>query len=119
MKFYNQTEALVWVQPDGINTVCEYLNCHDLADVVIPMGDVERSYCIDPATGKFVPGARRQGPGGIPTTSLTAHVGLNKDWLEHVMNCPTTYYVHKAPCGDRRSFLNYERSFTLRYAITT
>ena len=118
-KFYDQVDASVWVQPDGINTVCELLACHDIGDVTIPKGDVERSYCIDPATGRFVPGARRQGPAGMPTTSVTAHIGQTKDWLEQVMDCPTTYYVHKAPCGDRRSFLNYERSYTLRYAITT
>ena len=118
-KYYNQTDALVWVQPGGVNTVCEMLDCHDIADVVVPKGGVERSYCIDPATGRFVPGVRRQGPGGSPTTSLTAHIGLNKDWLEQIQNCPTTIYIHKAPCGDRRNFLNYERSYTLRYAIFT
>jgi len=55
----------------------------------------------------------------MPTTTITAHVGKNKDWLEHVISCPTTYYIHKVPCGDRRLFLNFERSWTLRYGMVT
>ena len=118
-KYYNESDAILWVQPDGINTVCEVLACHDIADVAIPQGDVERSFCIDPATGGYILGSRRRGPPGAPTTTFTAHVGKNKDWLEHVMGCPTTFYLHKVPCGDRRLFLNYERSFTLRYGMVT
>ena len=106
--YYNEGDAMLWVQPDGINTVCEVLDCHDLADLAIPQGDVERSFCIDPATGRYILGSRRQGPPGAPTTTFTAHVGRNKDWLEHVMGCPTTFYLHKVPCGDRRLFLNWK-----------
>ena len=119
MHYYNEAEAILWVQPDGINTVPEILDCHDIADVAIPQGDVERSFCIDPATGRYILSSRRQGPPGAPTTTITAHVGLKKDWLEHAMSCPTTYYIHKVPCGHRGLFGNYERSFILRYAITT
>ena len=118
-KYYNEADAMLWVQPDGINTVCEVLSCHDMADLAIPQGDVERSFCIDPATGRYVLGSRRQGPPGAPTTTFTAHVGRNKDWLEHVMGCPTTFYLHKVPCGDRRLFLNYERGWTLCYGMVT
>jgi len=118
-KYYNEVEALLWLQPDGINTDCQFLDCHDIADIVIPKGDVGRSVCVDPATGKYILGNRKQGPPGAPTTSVTAHVGLKKDWIEHAIDCPTTYYVHKVVCGDRRLFLNYERSWILRYAITT
>jgi len=118
-KYYNEAEAMLWVQPDGINTVCEILDCHDIADVPIPQGNVGRSVCVDPATGRFRLGARKQGPPGAPTTTITAHVGKNKDWLEHIIDCPTTIYIHKVSCGDRRLFLNYERSWTLRYSIVT
>ena len=117
--YYNESDAMLWLQPDGINTDCEILDCHDIADVAVPRGDVERSFCVDPATGRFMSGSRRQGPPGAPTTTITAHVGLTKDWTEHAMSCPTTYYIHKVPCGDRRLFGNYERSWILRYAITT
>lgn len=119
MYYYNEADAMLWVQPDGINTVPEILDCHDIADVAIPQGDVERSFCIDPATGRYILSSRRRGPPGAPTTTITAHVGLNKDWLEHAMSCPTTYYIHKVPCGHRGLFGNYERSWILRYAITT
>ena len=119
MHYYNEADAMLWVQPDGINTVPEVLDCHDIADVAIPQGDVERGFCIDPATGRYILSSRRQGPPGAPTTTITAHVGLKKDWLEHAMSCPTTYYIHKVPCGDRRLFGNYERSWILRYAMTT
>ena len=119
MHYYNEADAMLWVQPDGINTVPEILDCHDIADVAVPQGDVERSFCIDPATGRYILSSRRRGPPGAPTTTITAHVGLNRDWLEHAMSCPTTYYIHKVPCGHRGLFGNYERSWILRYAITT
>lgn len=118
-KLYVENDAMIWVQPDGINTVCKVLDCHDLADLVIPKGDVERSFCVDPETGGYRLGTRKQGPPGAPTTTVTAHVANVRDWLERVQDCPTTFYVHKVPCGSRKLFLNFERSWTLRYAMVT
>jgi photosystem II stability/assembly factor-like uncharacterized protein len=120
MDFYKASEASLWVQPDGANTVPRYLGCHELGDLDMPKGgDLKVFYCPDEGqSGGFKVTGSYQGTPGIPGTSLTTKVGATADWLETI-NCPFNLYIFKQHCGRRDSFNNWDRAWVYRGSVLT
>jgi len=119
--FYTAKDGKLFVQPYGPNTDPDYLGCHDISDIVIPRGSVERRWCPDPETGDYVLGNRVQGPPDAPTATLTTHIAETADYLErlNMRRCPQSFYVLKGKCKSRKLVLNYGRGWVLHYGIET
>lgn len=112
-------EGALWAQIYGPNTAPVYLGCHQLGDVDEPQGDIELIYCPDPAApNRFIVVGSTQGAAGAITTTVTADVADELDYLERV-KCPFTLFVHMVDSGRKDVFTNYRRSFVLVNARTT
>lgn len=109
-----------WAQPDGPNTPCYPLNCHDVGDIDEPGGDITTALCPDPAnTTDWYTILRAQGAPGEPTTTITTPVGKTSDWLERQHGCAMPVYINLRHCGRSDVFLNYDRYFTLAATLFT
>lgn len=112
-------EGALWAQIYGPNTQPAYLGCHQLGDIDEPQGDIELIYCPDPsAPNRFIVVGSTQGAAGAITTTVTADVADELDYLERV-KCPFTLFVHMVDAGRKDVFTNYKRSFVLVNARVT
>jgi len=117
-EFFSGAQGSVWVQPDGRpNTKPEYLMCADLADLVKPRGEVNRTYCVNPDTGEYMIATRLRQPGDPPSTTITVPFGPLQHWLEGVRDCPVPIYINQTLCGQINSFLNADRCHVLPWAM--
>lgn len=112
-------EGALWAQIYGPNTAPVYLGCHQLGDIDEPQGDIELIYCPDPsAPNRFRVVGSTQGAAGAITTTVTADVADELDYLERV-KCPFTLFAHMVDSGRKDVFTNYKRSFVLVNARVT
>lgn len=112
-------EGALWAQISGPNTQPVYLGCHQLGDIDEPQGDIELIYCPDPsAPNRFIVVGSTQGAAGAITTTVTADVADELDYLERV-KCPFTLFAHMVDSGRKDVFTNYKRSFVLVNARVT
>lgn len=120
MPYYFQAgEGALWAQIYGPNTSPVYLGCHQLGDVDEPQGDIDLIYCQDAsAPNRFKVVGSTQGAAGAVTTTVTAAVADELDYLERV-KCPFTLFAHMVDTGRKDVFTNYKRSFVLVNARVT
>jgi len=117
--YYVAGEAAIWVQPDGPNTMPQYLGCHGHGDIEVPEGDVTPLFCPDKTkVGAYELSKLMRGEPDVPSTSITAPVGPVLDYLEE-WDCPGNIILNKMARGRRDLFTNTERTFVLYHAMRT
>lgn len=117
--YFQAGEGALWAQIYGPNTAPVYLGCHQLGDVDEPQGDIDLIYCQDAsAPNRFRVVGSTQGAAGAVTTTVTAAVADELDYLERV-KCPFTLFAHMVDSGRKDVFTNYKRSFVLVNARVT
>lgn len=116
-EFYIAGQAGLWLQANGANTKPKFLGCHGLEDIEDPTGAGELTllYCPDPSgQGHYQVVGSYTTPSTDPvSTTIVTRVGKVRDLLEQAV-CRGNLFVHKADCGRRDVFSNYQRSFILR-----
>lgn len=115
-------QGALWIQPDGPNTQPRYLGCHSLDSFTIPFGDVEPTYCPDPArAGAFLVTGMIQGAAGLPSTSIEEVVDKVATYIERASRsgCPMSLFAHKITCQRRDMFSGYDRSMVFGNARIT
>jgi photosystem II stability/assembly factor-like uncharacterized protein len=119
---YSAGDSALWVQPDGPNTKPEFLGCHQMGALTVPLGELAIRYQPDPAVyGKFIATeAYQESPGAI-TSTITTYLGPTADWLGKMArrDCWFPVYVFKGTCGRRDVFYAWERGFGLHPAKIT
>lgn len=112
-------DGALWIQPNGPNTEPKYLGCHETGDLSIPRGDKTLLYQPDPSgPNKFKPSRSYRGEAGAPTVSIESVVAELADYLEK-QTCAFPLFIHKASCGRRDIFNNWDRTFILEGADIT
>jgi photosystem II stability/assembly factor-like uncharacterized protein len=118
--YYTDTMGMLWVQPDGPNTQCYPLFCHDMGDLDAPMGDVTTSLCLN-ANRQWETVNRDQGAPSAATTTIEAWLPNTRTWLQRQLErrCPLTFYVQRSECPPDDVFLNYDVGKVLQNSIIT
>jgi hypothetical protein len=118
--YYTDMMGMVWVQPDGPNTQCYPLFCHDMGDLDAPLGDVTTTLCLN-ANRQFETVNRDQGAPSAATTSIETWLPRTRTWLQRQLErrCPLTFYVQRAECPPDDVFLNYQVGKVLQNSIIT
>ena len=107
-------EGAIWIQPDGPNTECYYLGCHNLADIARPRGDKTLKYKPDPSgPNRWKVSNSFRGEPGAVTTTVEFDLALTADYIETLGDCPGALYVHQGICDRMDEFLGYRRGFAL------
>lgn len=105
-------QGKVWIQTDGPNSQPRLLGCYEMGDVTVPLGEVVRTRCPDPAhPGKWLTTNTRRGPADYPSTSLSGLMGKTADYMEKATRnkiCPMGLYVVWSSCGRADMFANYD-----------
>lgn len=118
-QFFTADKGVIWLQPDGPNTIMQYLGCHDLGDLTEPRGDVTLTRCRDlSGPRKWRNSITAQGPPDLATFSITALVAATADYLETI-DCPTPVYVHENDCGRFDIPLSYQRGWLFTWGHIT
>ena len=113
-------QSSIWIQPDGPNTLPEYLGCHSVGDIAIPKGDETLLYCPDPAqAGLYKVKNSFTGEPGAITATIETDLNKTADLLEDIGKCGLPIYIHKVSCGRRDVFTNFDRTFILNPAKVT
>lgn len=118
--YYTDMMGILWVQPDGPNTQCFPLFCHDMGDIDAPMGDVTTSLCLNPLR-QWETVNRDQGAPSAATSTIEAWLPKTRTWLQKQLErrCPMTIYVQASDCPPDDVFLNYDVGKILQNAIIT
>lgn len=118
--YFENYSGIVWVQPDGPNTLSYPLLCSDLDGLDEPQGDVTGRFCRDGA-GNWVTVNRSQGTPGEVTGDIVSWLGKTRAWLEKMRasRCAFPVYIHHVDCGREDVFLNYEIGKLLANAFIT
>jgi photosystem II stability/assembly factor-like uncharacterized protein len=111
---YTSRQGALWVQPGGPNSISYFLGCHDLDDISEPLsGGKELIRKFNPSGRGWVTVGNTQTPPDPVTTTITALMFKQRDWLEK-LNCPFTLFVLMRDCGYANEFTNYSRGYALR-----
>jgi photosystem II stability/assembly factor-like uncharacterized protein len=117
---YKAGQASLWLQRYGPNTAPVYLGCHEAEGPSQDKGELNVSYCPDPArSGGFKSNGTWVGEPGLPEATVRTNISAVLDELEKA-DCRGTLFVHKVLCGRRDLFTNWQRSFALHaYHLTS
>lgn len=111
---YTSRQGALWVQPGGPNSRPYFLGCHDLDDISEPLsGGKELIRKFDPSGRGWITVGNIKTPPDAVTTSITALLFKQRDWLEK-LTCPFTLFVLMRDCGYADEFTNYNRGYALR-----
>ena len=116
---FTAANASAWVQPDGPNGEIYRLGCREVADVVVPKGDVTQYLCRDPHKGKWTVQARTQAPPDRSTTTFTTRGQKTADWLERYAGCAMPVYINQYDCTRLDTFNGAVRGTLLPWAVIT
>jgi hypothetical protein len=118
--YFTDMMGMIWVQPDGPNTQCFPLFCHDMGDLDAPLGDVTTAMCLDPKR-QWETVNRDQGAPSAATTTIESWLPKTRTWLQKQLErrCPLTFYVQRSECPPDDVFLNYDTGKVLQNAIIT
>ena len=119
---YLAGQSAIWVQPDGPNTRPEFLGCHQIGELSVPLGELTVQHVPDPASyGKFKPAVSYQAGPGVITSSITTYISATADWLGKITRrgCKFPLYIFKGACGRADVFYGWERGFGLNRALMT
>ena len=107
--YFDNFNGVVWVQPDGPNTISYALLCSDMDGIDEPQGDVTGRQCLR-ADGTWETVNRTQGTPSSVTGDIVSWKEKSRTWLEKMRatRCPFAAYVHHFHCGRADTFLNYE-----------
>jgi len=113
----------IFIQADGVGpTDLSWLGCHDLGDIEQPLGDIERTFCPNPAgRGLWDIATRTQTPPGEVTFDIEVALGKLADKLEVAARkrCPIPVYVVDNYCIARNQFSPFDRATVIAEAIIT
>jgi photosystem II stability/assembly factor-like uncharacterized protein len=113
----------IFIQADGVGpTDLSWLGCHDLGDIEQPLGDIERTFCPNPAgRGLWDIATRTQTPPGEVTFDIEVKLGKLADKLEVAARkrCPIPVYVVDNYCIARNQFSPFDRATVIAEAIVT
>ena len=117
-KAFNSRGGSLWAQLSGPGTQPAFMGCHEMGDLVEPLGDVEFTRKFNPAgSGWIVVGEHATIPDDI-TTSIETLLFKQRDLLERA-RCPLGLYVFLSQCGRKDIWGSYLRGFILANARIT
>ena len=117
-KAFNSRGGSLWAQLGGPGTQAAFMGCHEMGDLVEPLGDVEFTRKFNPAgSGWIVVGEHATIPDDI-TTSIETLLFKQRDLLERA-RCPLGLYVFLRRCGRANIWGSYLRGFILANARVT
>ncbi len=118
--YFTDMMGIIWVQPDGPNTQCYPLACHDMGDLDAPLGDVTTALCLN-ANRQWETVNRDQGAPSAATTTIETWLPKTRTWLQKQLErrCPLTFYVQASECPPDDVITNYDVGKVLQHAIIT
>ena len=119
-EYFTDQMGMIWVQPDGPNTECFPLFCHDMDGLDSPLGDVTTALCLD-AQRVWQTVHASQGAPSRATGTIETWLAKTRSWLQKQVErrCPLGIYLHWAECGDQDIFANYDTDRSLHNTFIT
>lgn len=118
--YFTDLMGMIWVQPDGPNTTCYPLFCHDVDSLDVPGGDVTTALCLN-ASRAWETVHTSQGAPSRATFTIETWLTKTRSWLQKQAKrrCPLPVYIHWSECGDLDTFGNYDTDRSLHNSIIT